>query len=51
MERYRDAEIEVWAFDEHRIGLKPIVRKVWNRVGQRTKTTEAAICCHLVQTN
>jgi len=25
----------VWSFDEHRLGLKPIVRKVWAPVGER----------------
>lgn len=28
-------EIEIWCFDEHRVGLKPILRKVWARVGSR----------------
>lgn len=27
--------IEVWAFDEHRLGLKPILRKVWAKRGER----------------
>lgn len=27
--------VEVWANDEHRIGLKPILRRVWARRGQR----------------
>lgn len=27
--------VECWAFDEHRLGLKPIVRKIWAPVGQR----------------
>ena len=27
--------VEVWAFDEHRAGLKPVIRKVWARRGQR----------------
>lgn len=27
--------LEVWAQDEHRVGLKPIVRWVWARRGQR----------------
>ncbi len=27
--------MEVWACDEHRIGLKPILRRVWAPVGQR----------------
>jgi hypothetical protein len=29
------AQVEVWAFDEHRLGLKPIIRKVWSKRGQR----------------
>jgi len=27
--------IEVWAFDEHRLGLKPLCRRVWAKRGQR----------------
>jgi transposase len=27
--------VEVWAVDEHRIGLKPLVRRVWAPRGQR----------------
>jgi hypothetical protein len=27
--------VEVWAFDEHRIGLKPITRRQWAPIGQR----------------
>lgn len=27
--------MEVWAFDEHRVGLKPILRKVWSPKGER----------------
>src|SRR3954447_15757698 len=27
--------VEVWAFDEHRLGLKPILRKVWAPRGCR----------------
>ncbi len=34
-ERYPKATVEVWAFDEHRLGLKPIIRKVWAPKGQR----------------
>lgn len=30
-----NAQVEVWAFDEHRLGLKPIIRKVWSKRGQR----------------
>ena len=33
--KYPDATVEVWAFDEHRLGLKPILRKVWSPVGTR----------------
>jgi hypothetical protein len=29
------AAVAVWASDEHRLGLKPIVRPVWARRGQR----------------
>ena len=29
------ATVEVWAADEHRIGLKPILKKVWAPRGQR----------------
>lgn len=31
----KEAEIELWFFDEHRVGLKPILRKVWSKVGSR----------------
>ena len=27
--------VEVWAMDEHRVGLKPILRRVWARRGER----------------
>lgn len=30
-----DSELELWAQDEHRVGLKPILRRVWSRVGER----------------
>jgi hypothetical protein len=29
------ATVELWAVDEHRIGLKPILRKVWTLAGHR----------------
>jgi hypothetical protein len=29
------ARVELWATDEHRIGLKPLVRRVWTLPGQR----------------
>ena len=34
-EKYPIAEIDVWFFDEHRVGLKPILRKVWSPIGER----------------
>ena len=34
-EKYPEAQIDVWFFDEHRVGLKPIIRKVWARIGSR----------------
>ena len=27
--KYPDADVEVWTMDEHRIGLKPIIRRIW----------------------
>ena len=27
--QYPEALVEVWAMDEHRLGLKPIQRRVW----------------------
>lgn len=32
---YPKARIEVWSFDEHRLGLKPILRRVWTPIAQR----------------
>ena len=29
------AEVELWAMDEHRLGLKPVLRRVWAPRGQR----------------
>lgn len=34
-EQYPQAQVEVWFFDEHRVGLKPIFRKVWSPIGHR----------------
>lgn len=34
-----EREVEVWAMDEHRIGLKPILRRVWCKRGQRPIVT------------
>src|SRR3712207_3126466 len=33
--QHPDTPVEVWATDEHRIGLKPIIRWVWAPKGQR----------------
>jgi transposase len=32
---YQQAQVELWATDEHRVGLKPILHKVWCFDGQR----------------
>ena len=34
-EKYPTANVELWCEDEHRLGLKPIVRKAWSPVGER----------------
>jgi transposase len=34
-DKFPDKSIEVWFFDEHRVGLKPILRKVWSKIGER----------------
>ena len=34
-ERYPTAKVELWCEDEHRLGLKPIIRKVCSPVGHR----------------
>lgn len=31
----RGRRVEVWAFDEHRLGLKPLRRRVWAKCGRR----------------
>jgi transposase len=33
--KHPDTPVEVWATDEHRIGLKPILRRVWAPQGER----------------
>jgi hypothetical protein len=30
-----EAEIQLWAEDEARLGLKPVIRRVWAPVGKR----------------
>jgi hypothetical protein len=34
-ETYQTAKVELWCEDEHRLGLKPIIRKVWSPIAQR----------------
>ena len=29
------SEVELWAMDEHRLGLKPIIKRVWARKGEK----------------
>jgi transposase len=36
-EAYPEAKVELWSQDEHRIGLKPILRRVWARKGSRVR--------------
>ena len=33
------AQVELWATDEHRIGLKPLLRRIWAPIGQRRIAT------------
>lgn len=33
--KHPDKPVEVWATDEHRLGLKPVRRRVWAPVGER----------------
>lgn len=33
------ATVELWATDEHRIGLKPLLRRIWAPIGQRPVVT------------
>src|SRR5919107_2868552 len=33
--KHPDTPVEVWATDEHRIGLRPILRRVWAPKGER----------------
>jgi hypothetical protein len=34
-EAHPEAEVQLWAEDEARVGLKPLMRRVWAAVGQR----------------
>jgi hypothetical protein len=32
---YPQAEVQLWTMDEHRLGLKPVLRRVWAKKGHR----------------
>lgn len=34
-EKFPNKKVEIWFFDEHRVGLKPILRKIWSPIGER----------------
>jgi hypothetical protein len=34
-QEYPEAKVEVWGMDEHRLGLKPIIRRVWVARGEQ----------------
>jgi hypothetical protein len=38
---YPEASVELWSTDEHRIGLKPILRRVWALKGSAVKAVVA----------
>ncbi len=38
-QEHPQASVERWAFDEHRIGLKPLLRRIWVRKGSRPGVT------------
>jgi transposase len=33
-QEYPDADVEIWCEDEHRIGLQPVMRRVWVEAGE-----------------
>jgi len=35
-EAYPTAKVELWSQDEHRLGLRPIIRKAWSPIGERS---------------
>lgn len=37
--KYPEAEIELWSEDEHRLGLQPILRRVWTPKGEQPIAT------------
>jgi DDE superfamily endonuclease len=34
---YPEASVELWATDQHRVGLKPVLRRMWVRKGTRPR--------------
>ncbi len=36
---FPQATVELWTTDQHRVGLKPILRRVWARKGSRPRVT------------
>jgi transposase len=43
------ASVEIWAMDEQRIGLKPVLRRVWTRQGQRRRITVRHVLADFAQ--
>lgn len=37
--QYPDADVEIWCEDEHRIGLQPVMRRVWVELGEQPIAT------------
>jgi len=42
-EREPGRAVEVWAFDEHRLGLRPVLRRQWAPEGQRRDCQEFGV--------
>lgn len=38
-QEYPDADVEIWCEDEHRIGLQPVMRRVWVEAGETATAT------------
>lgn len=39
-QKFPGSEVEIWAMDEHRLGLKPILRRVWVLEGEQPIAVE-----------
>lgn len=35
-EDHPNAQVQIWAMDEHRVGLQPTTQRTWSKVGKRT---------------